>query len=192
MSDVMDYTSLSSQALMDLCDRYFLTHEEVEAEQKGTPGFQYRKRDYTTYVGAINELTKHGTEIREWARKLLTHPDYDARELGASLLSVLAERRQLGTVEDLVVDELCMLATRPIDYDGKELQAVSAAIGALGKTGNRHSIPTLMKVLLDPSDSDNQSEAAHALGKIVHVTWDETNDLVANALQWLKDNNYQI
>ena len=186
----MDYANLSSQALMDLCNAYFLTSEEVNAEKNGTPGFQYRKRDYATYASASKELAKRGREVIEWARRLLTHPDYDARELGATLLGFLGERRELGSREDQIVDDLCKLATRPLNYDGKELQAVSAAIDALGRIGNRRSIATLVKVLSDTSDGDSQWMAADALGKILHVPFAQEEDPVASAQQWLKDNDH--
>src|SRR5205807_2075709 len=87
------------------------------------------------YVSAQIGLARCGPEIREWARGLLTHPDYDARATGAFLLGQLAEDGHLGEAVDAIAAELAQLAKRPVEEDPKETEAVDAAVEALRKVG---------------------------------------------------------
>jgi hypothetical protein len=178
---------LSTQELMAVCDDHWdtlaaaTTLEESHAAQSS--------ERYNRYVLALNELAKRGPEIRDWCRRLLTHPDYDARECGAFLLGQLALRRQLGDAEAAVVMELGALTQRQVEEDSKELQAVDAAIGALAGIGHPAGIPFLRAVLLSEDEwlaGDSQWTAADALARLVGQPFMEAADPVSAALAWLR------
>jgi hypothetical protein len=178
---------LSSQELLAICDDYWdtltaaTTVEEAYAAQSA--------ERYNRYVLAQNELAKRGPEIRDWCRRLLTHPDYDARECGAFLLGQLGQRGQLGDAEEAIVAELGALTQRPIEGDSKELQAVDAAIGALAEIGHPASIPFLQAVLFSEDEwlaGDSQWAAADALGQLVGRAFMEATDPVGAARTWLQ------
>ena len=137
----------------------------------------------------MNELARRGHEIRDWCRRLLVHPNYDARECGAYLLGQLATRHCLGEAEAAVVAELGALTQRPVEEDGKELQAVDAAIRALGDIGNPAGIPFLRAVLFSDDKwlvGDCQWDTADALGRLVGQSFMKTTDPIAAARAWLK------
>src|SRR4051794_1284025 len=122
---------LSSQELMAICDDYWNTLAAATTlEESHSAQSPERCNRYTL---AQHELAKRGAEIRDWCRRLLTHPDYDARELGAFLLGELGQRRQLGDAQLAVVAELGALTQRPVEEDCKETQAIDAAIWALAE-----------------------------------------------------------
>jgi hypothetical protein len=178
--------SLSSEALMQVCDSYFLTAEELVAVAEGN--YQERDRSYTRYGLAIDELFNRGTEIREWARRLLAHVDYDAREAGANLLGHLAERKRLGDFEEQIVVELGLLIQRLVEEDGKEMQAVDAALLALGKTGNPSAIPYISGILFSTQpehQGDTQWIATEVLSELVKEPFMTSNDPIESARQWL-------
>ena len=148
-------------------------------------------RDHALYVEAQNELVKRGPETRTWARGLLTHPDYDAREFGAFLLGKLSRRGLLGSEEAAVVEEFGTLTRRPVEEDNKELQAVDSAIGTLGAIGNPTGIAFLRDVLLsgDPDLSgDSQWNAAEALGQLIGQSFMDSPDPIAASRSWLEAN----
>ena len=167
-----DMTGLSSQELMRICDGFW------------TPATE----SYGRYVSAANELVTRGPEIRDWCRRLLVHPDYYARETGAFLLGELGKRRLLGEVEAAVVEELGSLTRRPVEDDGKELQAVDAAISALGEIGHLRGITFLRDVLFSDGErlgGDSQWAAADALGRLVGEPFIDSPDPVEAARRWL-------
>jgi PBS lyase HEAT-like repeat len=164
--------SMSSDQLMAICDTFW------------APG----SGDYAEFVPAYNELATRGPEIRDWCRHLLTHGDYWARESGAFLLGQLGSRGLLGDAVEAVVAELGALTRRPMEEDGKESQAVDAAIMALAEIGHPTGIPHLRAVLLSNDTSlggDTRWCAAVELGKMVGQRFMESPDPVNTALEWL-------
>ncbi len=162
---------LTSPELMAICDAYW----------SGT-------RDSARYVGAQNALAKRGPETLPWARRLLVHPDYDAREVGASLLGELGRRGLLGGDEAAVIAELGALTRRPVEEDCKELQAVDSAIMALGAIGSPAGIPYLKDVLFSDDEwlaGDSQWNTAEELGRLVGVSFMDAPDPIAGARSWL-------
>ena len=168
-------TELASEELMAACERFW-----------GPP-----TGDYAEYVRAYSELANRGPEIRDWCRRLLTHPDNSARESGAFLLGQLGARGQLGDAVETVVGELGALTARPIEEDAKELQAVDAAVAALAKIGHQAAVPYLRAVLLSDDEflaGDSQWSAADALGRLVGHSFMHSPDPVGAARTWLSSN----
>lgn len=162
--------SLTSYELMAICDRFWV------------PG----SGDYAQFVLAYNELANRGPEILDWCRRLLTHPDYWARESGAFLLGKLGHREQLGDAVEAVVAELGALTRRPVDSDGKELQAVDAAIMAFAEIDHPDAIQHLRAVLFsEPLTGDTQWSATEALSQLAGQPFMESPDPVGAALKWL-------
>ena len=167
-----DSGSLTSEQLMATCDGFW-----------GPGG-----GDYAEFVRAYNELAARGPEIRDWCRRLLTHPDYRARESGAFLLGRLGGRRQLGDAAEAVVAELGALTRRPIEEDSKEAQAVDAAVGALAEIGSPAGVPHLRAVLRSEDEflaGDTQWSAADALGRLVGQRFMQSPDPPGAARAWL-------
>jgi HEAT repeat protein len=165
--------SLSSEELMAICDGHW------------APGTV----EYGRFVAALNVLATRGSEIRDWCRGLLTHPDYDARECGAFLLGQLGGRGQLGDAVEAVVAELGALTRRPVEEDQKEMRAIDAAIGALAEIGSLAGVPHLRAVLLSEDEflvGDTQWTAADALGRLVGEQFMEVGDPVDAARAWLE------
>ncbi len=161
---------LTSNDLIAICEAYW-----------------QRTGPYERYVSACNELRNRGPLLRGWCRGLLNHPDYDARELGASLLGELGARGHLGDVKDLVVAELGALCVRPVLEDGKELQANSVAVSALAKIGGPAAVRELSKAVSTDADlSDVLWGAAKALGKLVGQPFEESPGGVEAARAWLR------
>jgi PBS lyase HEAT-like repeat len=167
-----DMNALSSEKLMVICDRFWY------------PG----TGDYGEFVLAYNVLATRGPEIRDWCRRLLTHPDYEAREPGAFLLGQLGFRKQLGDAVEAVIAELGALTRRPVEDDCKETQAISAAITALAKIGDPAGIPHLRAVLFSNDKyivGDTQWTAADALAQLVGQNFMDRPDPVEAARVWL-------
>jgi HEAT repeat protein len=164
--------SLTSDQLMAICDRFWAP----------------ATADYAEFVPAYNALATRGLEIRDWCRRLLTHPNYWARESGAFLLGQLGSRGQLGDAVEAVVAELGALTLPPVEHDGKELQAADAAIMALANIGQPLGIPHLL-VVLSSHDKylavDSQWSAAIALGQLVGQPFKESPDPMQAAHAWL-------
>jgi len=77
---------------------------------------------------------------------------------------------------------------RPVEEDGKELQAVGAAIGAMAESGHPAAVPHLRAVLLTEDESlagDCQWDAADALGRLVGQPFRDAPDRVRAARDWL-------
>ena len=186
-AEIAGMQALSSQELMGICDAHFFTAEEIA--HFGEPDLPQRQREsYSRYVLALNELWNRGEEVREWARELLVHADFDAREAGAGLLGRLAERQLLGAVQEQVVAELGALIQRPVEADMKEMQAVDVAISALGKIDHVHAIQYIGWILFSTwpeHQGDTQWGAAYALGGLVGVPFMEYAEPVEAAREWL-------
>jgi HEAT repeat protein len=168
--------SQSSEELMGICDGHWIPGGTVE---------------YGPFVAAYNELATRGPEIRDWCRRLLTHPDYDARECGAFLLGQLGSRGQLGDAVEAVIAELGALSRSPIEEDQKETQAIDAAIEAQAEIGSPSGVRHLRAVLLSADEflvGDTQWSAADALGRLVGEVFMETADPVGAAQAWLSSN----
>lgn len=156
-------------------------------EALSTEGTQRRN----TYVLATNELGARGSEILEWARRQLSHPDYEAREMAAWWIGQLGTRDQLGSDVEEVIDELGALANRPVGEENKERQAIDGAVMAIGKTGHRKGIAVLRGVLFSTEwyhEDDTKWNAADALGKLVGQSFMDQADPVESARQWLENN----
>lgn len=178
---------MSSQELMAICDDHW---DALAAATTLEASYAAQSAErYNWYVLALNELAQRGPEIRDWCRRLLVHPDYDARECGAFLLGQLGQRRQLGDAEVAVVTELGALTQQPVEEDCKELQAVDAAIGALAEIGHPAGIPFLRAVLFSEDEwlsGDSQWSAADTLGRLVGQPFMEAADPVGAARAWLR------
>jgi hypothetical protein len=88
-----------------------------------------------------------------------------------------------------VVEELGALTQRPVEEDGKELQAVDAAIGALAAIRHPAGITFLRAVLFAQDEwlaGDSQWNAADALGKLVGQPFMKAADPVEAARAWLE------
>jgi hypothetical protein len=179
--------SVPTRELMAICDRYWshLDQDSGAIDQETWGAFRVR---YKEYVRALNALGNRGSEVRDWARALLVHPDYDARESGAWLLGALGSEGQLGEAVESVIDELAALIDRPIEKDHKEIQAIDVAIMALGMIGHSKGIPILRHVLFSTRREyrgDTQWGAAGVLGKLVGESFMKAGDPVGAARAWL-------
>ena len=183
-----DMDNISSQELMDLCDAFW---EQLSKPQTGSFAGAFTpeaRSQYKDYVNAVNELSTRGREILGWAMSRLTHPEYDAREQAAFLIGQLGARHQLGEQLSMAIDQLSQLAVRPVEEDGKETQANSAAIMALGNIGHPSGLHALRHIIMAREWSREEAlqwDAADALGKIVGESSVDRNDRVSAACEWL-------
>ncbi len=191
----------SNETLMRICEDYWLylnqpRFEEIkDAVERANAIFdegfsaestQRRK----TYTCATNELGARGSEILDWARQQLAHPDYEARAMAAWWIGQLGNRDQIGSDVEDVIDELCTLANRPVGEECKEIEANVAAIRAIGKIGHRKGIAVLRYILFSKQwqDEDIQWVAADALGKLVGRSFMMCSDSAQSARAWLEIN----
>jgi hypothetical protein len=175
--------------LMAICERYWNGLNQ-NSDVTSPAAWRAFGRVYDEYVRALNALGNRGPEVRDWARSLLTHPEYDARECGAWLLGKLGSKGQLAPWVQSVIDELAVLIDRPIENDCKERQAIDAAITALGKIGHPAAIPILRHVLFSDKrehSDDTQWEAAGALGNLVGESFMTAGDPSGAARAWLME-----
>lgn len=182
------FTDAPVEMLTAICDEYwnsFLDDSDVAPEDTSSTS---SVRDYKQYLNAIKELGARGPEMLDWAIARVRHAGYDAREQAAFLLGELASRSQLGEKRDTVIDELTWLATRSIEDDTKEAQANSAAVDALGKTGDRRAVTGLRHILTAPEwdPDDLQWEATEVLEQLVGESFMDREDPVAVAKVWLQ------
>lgn len=182
------FTETPVDTLTAICDAYwnsFLDDSNVAPEDAFSTS---SVRDYNQYVNAINELSVRGPEILDWAIARVRHVGYDAREQVAWLLGALASKNQLGEKRQTVIDELTWLATRSIEDDTKEAQANSAAVIALGKTGDLRAVTALRHILTVPEwdPDDLQWEAAEILGELAGESFMDCDEPVAVARDWLQ------
>ena len=146
---------------------------------------------YNRYVAAVNELGRRGPEIRDIARGLLRHPEYEAREQAAFWLGELGARGELEEPISDVIDELGVLAHREVGEEVKERQAIDAAIRAIGRIGDTSGIGVLREVLFSTRwyhEDDTKWSAAEALGKLVGRDFMTEEDPVEAAREWLRTN----
>lgn len=80
---------LSTQQLTAICDAYW---NDLSNDVAPTNAIQHSF--------ALKELCTRGSEMREWARGLLTHTEYYAREQGAFLLGELGRRGLLADAKN--------------------------------------------------------------------------------------------
>jgi len=164
--------TLTSEELMAICDRHWHPN----------------RGDYAEFVTAYNAIWSRGSEIRDWCRRLLTHPDYEARATGASLLGQLGSRKQLGDAAEAIIEELGAVTRRPMEEDGKEWEAVDAAMRALAEIGHPAGVPHLRAVLFTDDDllgGDTCGTATEALAQLVGQPFMQSPDPVAAARAWL-------
>jgi hypothetical protein len=143
---------------------------------------------YDRYVRAVNELGNRGAEIRDWARRHLLHPDYEAREMAAWWIGQLGARGQLADVVGDVIEELRTLANRPVGGEPKERQAIDAAIIAIGKIGDPRGVSVLRGILSSTEwyhRDDTAWDAADALGRLVGERFADAPDRIRAAREWL-------
>jgi hypothetical protein len=181
--------TIPTQELIAICEQYWnQSAQSPEQGSKISPAV-YRDR-YSTYVRAVNALSIRGPEMRDWASRLLGHPDYDARETAAFLVGELGARGQLGEAVNNVINELGALINRPFEHDPpKEAQAIDVAIGALAKIGHANGIAILRHVLFSDKqehEGDTQWAAAVALEKLVRESFLATPDPLHAARGWLQ------
>jgi HEAT repeat protein len=175
----------SARKLTAICETYW---DSLDFSSKSTSQADAPVQ-YQSYRRAVEKLSTHGEEIRDWARRMLGHRRYDAREQAAYLLGQLGARGELGDAEDAIIDELDELAHWDIAHDGKERQAIDAAVQAIGAIGNRRGVEVLRKIL--GSDKEHHQDetawtAAEALGLLLREPFMQADDPVAAARAWLK------
>ncbi len=64
----------------------------------------------------------------------------------------LAKRNQLGELKFAVLDELGEVTIRPVEENGKEMEAVDTAIYALAEFGTDKVIPYLKTILFSKDE----------------------------------------
>lgn len=102
---------------------------------------------YEAFVAAQRALGDAGPQILDWCRSLLSRPDYEARETGAALIAELAQRGELGSAVEAVVDDLGRAFEWPTDDEPKSAQAVDATYEALLRLGTREDLRGVRAVL---------------------------------------------
>jgi hypothetical protein len=185
---------IPTSELMAICEQFW-EHLSLppnpEAPQMFTTPFPEEfTRRYNEYVRAVNALGNRGPEVRDWARRLLVHAEYDARETGAWLLGELGRKGQLGDMVETVVDELAILIDRPFDDDPpKEAQAITAAVMALARVGYPKGISILRRLLFSTTrehDGDLQWDAALALGLLLGEPFHQAKEPIEAARAWFQ------
>jgi HEAT repeat protein len=181
---------IPTKKLIATCERHWEWLEQPrDIEIDFTRKEQKRYNDYKL---AVNALGSRGPAVRDWARKLLAHPDYLARETGAWLLGELGERGELGDATGAVIVELAGVINRPFEEDPpKEATAIDLALAALGKIGDPRAIAVIREVLFSSKrehEGDTQWEAAGALENLVGEPFSESEDRVEAARSWLRAN----
>jgi hypothetical protein len=176
----------SNEELMAVCEAHWQALEAPDSAGRSVS--PEALEGFNRYVAASNALSERGPEVVTWARGLLTHPLYEARESGALLLGRLGQRGVLGEARAAIVAELGALANRPAAADDKDLQANDCAIMALGMIGDPGAIRPLRQILFSPRndpESDPHWTAAEALGQIVKEPFVDSNDPIDAAKAWL-------
>jgi hypothetical protein len=147
-------SELSTAELMQLCEAHFLLPPiegggadggaqvpAVEGEPVWAPR---RQPNSALHFEVEQELRRRAaTEIAAWALELLHHYDFDAWELGASLLGTLAKADRIPGDSGVVVKALCELVARPVREDNKQHQAKDAAVSALAELGAVAALQTI-------------------------------------------------
>jgi len=147
------------------------------------------KVSYSDYVNATNELRNRGNKSADWALKNLGHRSYQAREICAWLVGEYILQGAYENDLEKALEPLIVLANRPIEEDNKEVQAVAAAIQALGKSKHPKALEAIGKILHsdDPlHDSDTKWGAAEALSEITGEPFMSAEDPIKAAKEWLE------
>ena len=173
----------STKLLTQLCDDYLNNYLDNNSECRVIVDSRAHQR-------ALHLLALRRRECLPWARQLLSHSDYVAREDGASLIMQVAEAHQLGPDEEAVGEELVALALRPPAEDNKEAQAATVALSALSVIGGEACMRGVCGVLSssDWDQDDNQWFAAEILAEKTGQPFMEAEDLVSAAKKWVKSN----
>jgi hypothetical protein len=183
--------SIPTKELIAACERYWKSLDEARDSDEDPFSPKSIER-YNNHNRVVNALGFRGPEVRDWARRLLAHPDYLARETGAWLLGELGERGELGDVTEAAIGELAALINRPFEKDPpKEAPAIDLAVGCLGKIGGPRAVEVIRQVLFSKKQEhqgDTQWEAAGALEKLVGEPFSEAEDRVKAARDWLRAN----
>jgi HEAT repeat protein len=181
--------SIPTEELIATCERHWRRLDETPDYDKSALRSERIDR-YNDYTRAVNALGGRGPVVRDWARRLLSHPDYDARETGAWLLGELGERGQLGDATGTVITELAALINRPFDEDPpKEATAIALAIAALAKIGDPRGLGVIRQVLFSKKlehEGDTQWEAVYALEKLTGESFSESDNREEAARNWLQ------
>lgn len=180
--------SISTTKLMATCEQYWKWLDEIKDVEIEFTRKEHER--YNNYKLAVNALGDRGSAVRDWARKLLSHSDYCARETGAWLLGELGQRGELGDATGKVISELEKLINRPFDDDPpKEATAIDLAIAALAKIGDRSGVAVIRQVLFSKKlehEGDTQWEAVDALEKLTGQSFSEPDNRVDTARKWLQ------
>ena len=146
--------------------------------------------EYDEYVHALNALAERDASIFDWVFERLDHPEYEAREQAAFLVSRLAHRDQIPTSQrEPSVRRLRAMALRQWQEDPKEVQANSSAVFALSALGGDTAIATLREIVESKHwDEDDLSwDAACELGRLVGQPFAESEDPKMAARAWLSN-----
>src|SRR5713226_689624 len=76
--------SVPTEELIAACERYWRSLDETPDPDESPFSPESIER-YNDHNRAVNALGSRGPAVRDWARKLLVHSDYFARETGAWL-----------------------------------------------------------------------------------------------------------
>ncbi|HUG94108.1 MAG TPA: hypothetical protein VML55_24975 [Planctomycetaceae bacterium] len=171
-----------TEVLMELCDDYWNSYLD-DGDHSSVV------RDSRICQSALEELASRGPEVIAWARARLRHAGYDARGDAARLFGKLCTRHIHGCDLDACVADLSRLAVRPWEEDTKETEANTAALTALASIRSPRAIPALRQILTSPEWQDDELpwEAAEVLGEIVGVSFEESEDPVEAAREWLRN-----
>jgi hypothetical protein len=139
--------NIPTEELIAACERFWKSLDE--APDSDEDPFSPKSIDrYNDHNRAVNALGSRRPEVRDWARRLLVHSDYLARETGAWLLGELGDRGELGDASEAVIGELAALINRPFDEDPpKEATAIDLAIQSLDKIGGPLALDVIRQVL---------------------------------------------
>jgi hypothetical protein len=187
---IVNADDIPTPKLIAICERYWKCFEQDKLDETFTHQEQESYEPYENYQIAVNALGSRGPAVRDWARKILSHRDYCARETGAWLLGELGEGGELGDTTGTVITELERLINRPFDEDPpKEATAIDLAIAALAKIGDPRGVRVIRQVLFSKKlehEGDTQWEAVDALEKLTGESFSESNNRLEAARKWLQ------
>jgi hypothetical protein len=188
---IVDADSVSTRKLIDICERYWKRFEPDCSDQDAITDDEHQPYEsYENYQLAVKALVNRGPEVRDWARRILSHHDYCARQTGAWLLGELGQRGELGDAIGKVIIELEKLINRPFDDDPpKEATAIDLAIAALAKIGDARGVAVIRQVLFSKRlehEGDTQWEAVDSLEKLTGESFSKSDNRLESARKWLQ------